>query len=137
MQMDEGTQATRGERSRIDHRTGKRVRIYDASFWEVQVAERSKLGQSVRTYCMARGLALSTFRRWAQRLEGGANSPQRKPGKANVSFLKIPLGNAQGEAAGDAVEVGLGSAVRVKLSGAGAQQVLAAVLARVEGAGRS
>ena len=62
MQADEGAAATREPRSRIDHRTGKRVLVYDASFWQMHVAERRRLGQSVHTYCTAQGLALSTFR---------------------------------------------------------------------------
>lgn len=32
MQTEEGTPAPRETRSRFDHRTGKRVLIYDASF---------------------------------------------------------------------------------------------------------
>jgi hypothetical protein len=138
MQADEGTPAMREPRSRIDHRTGKRMLIYDASFWEMHVAERRRLGQTVHTYCAAQGLALSTFRRWAQRLGGREGSSVQEPSEAKVAFLKVPLGSPRREAAGDsAIEVCLGTGVRVKLSGAAARQVLSAVLACVERAVQS
>jgi len=138
MQADEGAAATREPRSRIDHRTGKRVLVYDASFWQMHVAERRRLGQSVHTYCTAQGLALSTFRRWAQRLEDRASSPGRAPGEAKVAFLKVPIGHSRREAAADsAIEVCLGSGVRVTLAGVAAQQLLGALLACVEHAAQS
>lgn len=142
MQTNEGTAAPE-PRSRFDHRTGKRVRIYDASFWQMHIAERRKLGQSVHTYCTVQGLALSTFRRWAQRLEDRSSKSMRGPpsvreADSKVAFLKVPLGNSRGEVAGDAViEVSLGSGVRMKLSGAAALQVLSALLVCVERAAQS
>lgn len=133
MHTEDGTSALPEARSRIDHRTGKRVLIYDAPFWQAHVVERKRLGQTVHTYCTTQGLALSTFRRWAQRLEGRKSSPGREPGEAKVAFLKVPIGSSRHEAAGDSViEVSLGSGVRVKLTGAAALQILGAVLACVE-----
>ena len=138
MQLDEGTSAAREPRSRIDHRSGKRVLVHDAPFWQMHVVERRRLGQSVHTYCSAQGLAPSTFRRWAQRLEDGESSPGPEPGQAKVAFLKLPIGSSRRDAAADSViEVGLGSGVRVKLTGVAAMQVLGAVLGCVERAVQS
>ncbi len=141
MQTDERT-ATPEPRSRLDHRTGKRVRIYDASFWQMHIAERRRLGQSVHTYCTAQGLALSTFRRWAQRLDGcskGSREPRSmRKGDAKVAFLKVPLGDARDETAAESMlEVTLGSGVRMKLSGGAALQVVSALLVCVERAAQS
>jgi hypothetical protein len=138
MQADEGTSAPRELRSRIDHRSGKRVLVHDASFWQMHIAERRRLGQSVHTYCSAQGLAPSTFRRWAQRLEDRESSPGPEPGKAKVAFLRVPIGSSRRDAAADSViEVSLGSGVRVKLTGAAALQVVGAVLGCVERAAQS
>jgi hypothetical protein len=132
MQTEEGMPAPREARSRFDHRTGKRVLIYDAPFWQARVTERKRLGQSVHAYCTAHGLALSTFRRWAQRLEGRARLP-REPGATNVAFLEVPIGSSRHTAAGDcALEVSLGSGVRVKLAGTAALQVLEVALACIK-----
>jgi hypothetical protein len=38
MQADDGTAKSRETRSRINHRTGKRVFIRDAPFWQTHVA---------------------------------------------------------------------------------------------------
>jgi hypothetical protein len=137
MQTEEGTPAPREARSRTDHRTGKRVFIYDASFWQAHVAERRRLGQSVHAYCTTQDLALSTFRRWAQRLEGRESLP-REPGAATVAFLEVPIDGSRHKVAGDcALEVDLGSGVRVKLAGASALQVLELALACIRRAAQS
>jgi hypothetical protein len=137
MQSDDGAAKTRETRSRIDHRTGKRVFLHDASFWQRHVEERARLGQSVHAYCMERGLALNTFRRWAQRLEGREKAPTRKQGKAKVAFLQVPIERAQHEAALSPIEVSLGPAVRIRLEGEAAVRVLGLVLARLECASQS
>jgi hypothetical protein len=138
MQADDGTAKRHETRSRIDHRTGKRVFIHDASFWRTHVEERARLGQSVHAYCMERGLALSTFRRWAQRLQGREKAPARERGGAKVAFLEVPIERARHEAAAlSPIEVSLGPAVRIRLEGEAAVRVLRLVLARVERAAQS
>jgi len=137
MQAEEETSTPHEARSRFDHRTGKRVLIYDTSFWQTHVAERRRLGQSVHAYCTAQGLALSTFRRWAQRLEGRESVPHER-GATNVAFLEVPIGSSRHQPAGDcALEVTLGSGVCVKLAGPTALQVLEMVLACVKRAAQS
>jgi hypothetical protein len=137
MQADDGTAKTRETRSRIDHRTGKRVFIHDASFWQPHVEEQARLGQSVHAYCTERGLALSTFRRWAQRLEGREKVPARGRREAKVAFLEVPIGRARQQAALSPIEVSLGQAVRIRLEGEAAVRVLGLVLACVERAAQS
>jgi hypothetical protein len=82
----------------------------------------------VHAYCTERGLALSTFRRWVQRLEGREKAPARERGEAKVAFLEVPIERARHEAALSPIEVSLGPAVRIRL----AVRVLRLVLARVE-----
>ena len=137
--METGTETTSATalRTRIDHRTGQRIYIYDAAYWRGHVEERSRLGVSVHEDCTGRGLALSTFRRWAQRLanEGGSGKPQRGA-KAALAFVELPLGAAAREPALASVEVSLGASVRVKVQGKVAERVLGLVLSSVERAVR-
>lgn len=132
--------ATPGEamRSRVDHRTGKRILIHDASFWTAHVAERRRLGESVHAYCTARGLALSTFRRWAQRLEGRDKSSAQAISAGAARFLDVPIVAAAGQRSVEAVvEVGLGGGLQVKLTGAVASRVIGLVMGRIERAAQS
>ena len=48
-------------RSRIDHRTGRRVYQQDESYWAEQERRWRQSGQSRREYCEANGLAISTL----------------------------------------------------------------------------
>jgi hypothetical protein len=137
MQSDDEIAKTRETRSRIDHRTGKRVFIHDASFWRTHVEERARLGQSVHAYCIERGLALNTFRRWAQRLQGRDKASARERGEAKVAFLQVPIERAQHKGALSPIEVSLGPAVRIRLEGEAAVRVLGLVLARIECATQS
>jgi hypothetical protein len=136
MQADDGTPKIRETRSRLDHRTGKRVLIHDASFWRMHVEEQARLGKSVHAYCTERGLALSTFRRWAQQLEGRKESSAPGQGEAKLGFLEMPIGPPH-EAALSPIEVSLGPAVRIRLQGEAAVRVLGLVLARIECATQS
>jgi hypothetical protein len=119
-------------RSRIDHRSGKRVFLHGESFWRPHVEERARLGQSVSAYCRERGLALSTFRRWAQQLEGRKRVPARGRSQAKVAFLEVPIKRARKEAALSPIEVSLGEAVRIRIEGEAAARVLRLVLESVE-----
>ncbi|MCC6213094.1 MAG: hypothetical protein IT513_18800 [Burkholderiales bacterium] len=96
-----------------------------------------RLDESAHGYCTARGLALSTFRRWAQRLEGREKprAPTKPAGAGR--FLDVPIvtaGQRPGEAA---VELGLGAGVQVKLTGADAARVIGLVVAVIERAAQS
>ncbi len=125
-------------RSRVDHRTGKRIFIHDASFWTAHVEGRRQLGESVHGYCTARGLALSTFRRWAQRLEGRERSSAPGTSAGAARFLDVPIVAAAGQRSAEAVvEVGLGGGLQVKLTGADAARVIGLVVGRIERAAQS
>jgi len=134
--METGTETTSATalRTRIDHRTGQRIYIYDAAYWRGHVAERERLGVSVHEYCTGRGLALSTFRRWAQRLanDGGSGKNVRAAKSSTPGFVELALGAGAGEPGLASVEVSLGASVRVKVQGKAAEQVLGLVLSGVE-----
>jgi hypothetical protein len=132
MAVDQEIPASCETRSRIDHRSGKRVFLHDVSFWRPHVEERARLGQSVSAYCRERGLALSTFRRWVQQLEGRENSPARRRSEAKVAFLEVPIARARKEAALSPIELSLGPALRIRIEGEAAARVLRLVLESVE-----
>ncbi len=123
--------------TRIDHRTGQRIFVYDAGFWGRHVEERSRLGVSVHEYCTGRGLALSTFRRWAQRLGKGEGRVKHSRSAKAVAFVELPISAGAREPVHASVEVSLASGVRVKVQGKAAERVLALVLASVERAARA
>ena len=136
MQGEEGTVASAGVRSRMDPRTGKRMYIHDAAFWQERVEERARLGESVRAYCAARGLAMNTFRRWVCRLRKDSKPAART--QMNKTFIEVPIAKAaQASGAGCAIEVRLGRGVRVKLEGEAALRALGLVLGRLEQAVQS
>jgi hypothetical protein len=130
MQADDGTAKRHETRSRIDHRTGKRVFIHDASFWRAHVEER-KNGRGSSNRCTR--TARSAVLRLAHFVAGcsgwkGARERRRERGEAKVAFLEVPIERARHEAALSPIEVSLGPAVRIRL----AVRVLRLVLARVE-----
>lgn len=65
MEAENDTKDTGPVGTRIDHRTGQRIYLYDAAHWRGHVEKRNRLGVSVHEYCTESGLALSTFRSWA------------------------------------------------------------------------
>lgn len=64
-------------RSRIDHRTGRRVYQQGEAYWAEHDTRWRQSGQTRREYCEANGVAISTFRRWGQRL--AADMPAELP----------------------------------------------------------
>lgn len=135
MQADESEKEHGEKRSRIDHRSGKRIFLHDATFWSARIAERERLGETVHAYCTSRGLALSTFRRWAQRLDGERPSAHAA---RQAKFLEVPIVEREAQSGAEAaIEVGLQGGVQVKLSGDAAMRVIALVVSRVERAVRT
>jgi hypothetical protein len=129
---DEGPEFEK--RSRIDHRTGKRIYQHDAAFWRGHVEEWARLGESVSAYCMTHGFATSTFRRWAQRLSAQG---QRPTSDKKADFLQVPIVAARNdEAVSDSVEMSLADGMRIKLEGAAARRAIELVLLRLERATR-
>jgi hypothetical protein len=138
MQSETDTKQDGATRSRVDHRTGKRIFIHDASFWIAHVEGRRRLGESVHAYCSGRGLALSTFRRWAQRLEGRERSTVQGISAGAARFVEVPIVAGAGQSSVEAVvEVGLGGGIQVKLTGADARRVIGLVMGRIERAAQS
>jgi hypothetical protein len=98
------------------------------------VAEQRASGQSVRQFCLARGIGISTLGNQRRKLERAAKHSRtntRRP-----SFLGIPVRGAAGvvrPAGGDtpAAEVLLGDAVRIRLQGAALDTLLGALVARI------
>lgn len=130
-------------RTRIDPRSGKVLTVRDASFWQEQEARRLREGLTIKAYSNVHGLALSTLRRWSAVLAGRGNQRRRSSepsadsvgttANRGVAFLPIPIHRSAHAAPVDAgVEVALGTDLRVTLSGAAAQCVLDAVLARLQ-----
>jgi hypothetical protein len=137
MQGEIDTKQDGATRSRVD-RTGKRIFIHDASFWIAHVEGRRRLGESVHAYCTGRGLALSTFRRWAQRLEGREKSTVQGTSAGAARFLDVPIVAGAGRGSAEAVvEVGLGGGIQVKLTGADARRVIGLLVGRIERAAQS
>ena len=125
--------AMRAPRKRIDPRTGKVMLLHDAAFWREHEARRQDAGQSINQYCKARGLALSTFRRWSTRFraeKAGAVSTgsAKQPGAA---FLKVPIHRSTPLHTPARVEVVLGAQLGVKLEGEAATRVIALVMRRL------
>lgn len=130
---DSGIGASGG---RIDWRTGKRMESRDDTFWQGHEALRREQGLSIRQYCEANGLALSTFRHRVGRLmcaEAGVEPASRaksQSGDARGQFIALPHGAAP-SSRGAEIEVSLPGAMTLRLQGAAAQQVLDRILAQL------
>lgn len=155
--VGEARDAMHGEaRSRIDYRTGKRIYLYDRAFWAHHIEEQRRLGEGVDVYCKRHGFGRSTFRRWAQRLEGrqpnaagSMPSGRKKLQDERASpFLAVPIhrdpsdspkarvvnGNDQSP---PTIDVWLNDSLRVRLGGEAATDVIGRVLAQLDRACRS
>lgn len=111
--------------ARIDWRTGKSMVQRDDAFWSEQERRRLELGMSVRQFCAAHDLALSTYR---HRVSGRprTRSKDAPPGMP-PSFIAVsaPLDDADA-----LVEVAL-DGMTLRLRGGAADRVVARVLDRL------
>ncbi|MGJ7511971.1 IS66 family insertion sequence element accessory protein TnpA [Variovorax sp. GT1P44] len=123
----EAIEAARVRRERVDWRTGQAMVQHDDAFWRDHEQRRLEQGLSVRQYCVANALALSTYR---HRVTGKkrsrakpANSVPQQPG----AFVAV---SAPRPAVAALVEIAL-EGMTLRLSGEAAERVLAGVMARL------
>lgn len=123
-----GTAPSDGHSVKIDWRTGKPMVAYDDAFWQDHERRRVEQGLSIRQYCSAHGLALSTYR---HRVSGRSRSSKARsaPGATAVSASFVEVKRSQ-PAAACVIEVVV-QGVTLRLTGEPAQQVLTRVLERL------
>src|SRR5690606_26410858 len=114
---------------RTDWRSGKAVLLRDAAFWSEQEKRRIEQGLSVRAYCEANGLALSTYR---YRTSG---QPRRRGGSlssaAPAAAARFIAVTPAADEASCTVEVRLGEGLSMRLAGSAAERVVAQLLVRL------
>ncbi len=91
--------------------------------WGKRITEWEHSGQSQRTFCAQRGLALSTFQWWRGR------GKRREAMKSAPAFLPIAMGAMN---AMNVVEVELRSRTRMRFEGEAALRAVAQLVARVK-----
>jgi hypothetical protein len=109
---------TAGRRARSQTLPAKQAR------WERRIRQWRDSGLSQRIFCQRKGLALSTFQWWRQRLAGAARAAQPP------AFLPIEPKPAAAGPAG-VVHVELADGVRVRLEGEAALHAVAALVRRL------
>lgn len=114
---------------RTDWRTGKPMVERDDAFWREQERRRLELGMSIRQFCAAHDLALSTYRhRVSGRPRTGAKGASPASAKSQPpSFIAVA---APRDASDAVVEIALGD-MTVRLHGVAADRVVARVLSRL------
>ena len=112
---------------RVERRSGRPTVQRDDAFWREHERRRVELGHSVRQYCAANGLALSTYRLRVN----GKKPASAKPAAARSSTLPgfVAVMAAPAEAAA-AIEIAL-EGMTVRLCGSAAERVLARVMERL------
>ncbi len=93
-----------------------RSMLVKSARWVKRVAQWERSGESQKSFCAARGLALSTFQWWRAR----AKRTKPRPAPA-VSFLPLTVAAAR-DVAPAAVEVELSSKTRIRFEGAAAER---------------
>ena len=117
------------QRVRVDWRTGQTMVQHDEAFWRDHEQRRLEQGVSVRQYCSANALALSTYRhRVSGKKRSSASAVTAKPTPSRPAAF-VPVSTARAEVAA-LVEVAL-EGMTLRLSGEAAERVLASVLARL------
>lgn len=125
----ESSDETTRRGARIDWRTGKLALRRDAQFWQEHERQRIEQGLSVRQYCAAHELALSTYR---HRVRGTERASSKKanassPRSSSPAFVAVQPVAAQVAAM---VEVAL-EGMTLRLCGAAAERVVARVMERL------
>lgn len=117
------------QRVRVDWRTGQAMVQHDEAFWRDHEQRRLEQGLSVRQYCAANALALSTYRhrvsgkkRAVARPAAASPTPSRSP-----SFVAVSAAPTE---PGAVVEVSL-QGMTLRLSGEAAERVVSRVMARL------
>ena len=129
---EEAKEVSTPKAARIDWRTGRPMVLQDAAFWKAHGARRIEQGLSIRQYCQANGLALSTFRRRAG--ERGSARSRVAPAPAGrspavASFVAVNAPSRSAEPTG--VEIETAAGMRVRLAGAAAERLLQQLLAHL------
>src|ERR1035437_944628 len=93
------------------------------AYWGKRITEWEHSGQTQRTFCAQRGLALSTFQWW--RIRG----KRRDAMKSATPFLPMAMGAMS---AMRVVEIELRSRTRMRFEGEAALQAVAQLVARVK-----
>ena len=111
---------------RVDWRTGQAMVQHDEAFWREHERRRLAEGLSVRQYCAANDLALSTFR---HRVNGNKRSSAKPAVSKSQPAAFVPV-STPWPCAAALVEIVL-EGMTLRLSGEAAERVLAGVMARL------
>lgn len=116
---------------RTDWRTGKPMVERDDAFWREQERRRVELGMSVRQFCAAHNLALSTFRhRVSGRKRGGSKVAPSLATPTPASFIAVTAPRKEADATDAVVEIAL-DGMTLRLCGDAADRVVGRVLERL------
>jgi hypothetical protein len=125
----ERVEAATAKRGRVDWRTGQPMVQRDDAFWRDHEQRRLEQGLSVRQYCTANGLALSTYRHRAN----GKKRPSAKPAAAKSAPSRaaafVPVSTPR-PAVVALVEIAL-EGMTLRLSGEAAERIVCGVMARL------
>ncbi len=113
------------QRVRVDWRTGQAMVQHDEAFWRDHEQRRLEQGLSVRQYCAANALALSTYR---HRVSGKKRMVAR-PAATSATPSFVPVSAASTEPCA-IVEIVL-HGMTLRLAGEAAERVLAGIMARL------
>jgi hypothetical protein len=125
----EARKATEARRGRVDWRTGQAMVQHDDAFWREHGQRRVEQGLSVREYCAANGLALSTYRHrvnGTKRARAKAAAAKSAPSQP-AAFVPV---SASQPAVAALLEITL-DGMTLRLNGEAAERVLAGVMARL------
>lgn len=92
---------------------GKRIRR-SADDWRSILDQQRGSGLSQAAFCAREGIALSTFARWKQRLNGEAAPDSRDDDAPGTDW--IDLSRLTGTGSGWTIELDLGEGVRLRLA---------------------
>lgn len=124
----DGGDAAVAKALRTDWRSGKAVLLRDQAFWSAHEKRRIEMGLSIRAYCDANGLALSTYRhRTSGRPRRGRGAGVHEAPAAARFIAVTPVAAEQP----CTVEVRVGDGMTMRLAGSAAERVVAQLLARL------
>lgn len=112
----------------------------DRAWWEQAVARLEASGMSAAAFAQQEGMGYKTLRRWRARFRRSASARAQRARQA-PKFVALPLLQGAGaigtqEAALRPIEVEIDSAMRIRLSGQAAKDMIDALLGRIHSAGR-
>jgi hypothetical protein len=130
-EAEDGQRARLQPHTRIDWRTGRPMLVRGAAFWKEHDARRIEQGLSVSAYCQANGLAMSTFRRYVTRDNASSQGAAARAQATVPPSRFVPVHGTAVTAGAMAVEIETGDGMKLRLSGAAADQLLQHVLGRL------